>query len=716
MKRRPAFKLFAFLSISMPVLWPTVIEAQTPQPAGVVSTLTGQASLAPAARPQEPRSLKFRDDLFFKDRISTKERSIVRVLLGGKAVVTVRELSNLTITEEPGRPSTVNLDAGKVSLGVARSRMGPGETIEVRTPNAIVAVRGTFLVVEVAPAPTAQLTPAPVVFNTSVYLFEGSADLFNIDRSSRVTVGALETVSVLGNTVGQVRPLPPTAATVILMDLKPPASAQHGDTPETVKQAVTVMDMTKVEALANALAPPPPTPTVQPAPTQNVVISTTGGTLITDITDVVVSGTTVTPPDAFSLLTGPPGFTVDSDSTIVLDPGATKLILGPIATHPGTSPILQVDNATINADSSLGLITFLSTEATSAGPVFSATNSTIHALSVAFLLNSTLTGSGTAAAFQLNNSTLTVTDSIVHGLFASRGSLSGPFLASTASNITSTFGLVDFNLNFEPMGSLISAFNGPFASLSGGTHAIADTGSFVGLFSLVGVNTSTQTVAGNALILGTDEPFKHGAVLLEAKSSAAVQTNGFLNLDTVLFEASAPLAHLLSGASMTTNNSLVDPFRSAKMNANVPSDALFKLDAATLTVTNGSAFRVGGGSFLNVTGSLFSLNNNSTLTISNGGLVSVSGGSVFQLTNGSLAAFGSGTNTLNVTNSLCSGTCPLFGSIPVALVNGATSSNISVSAGFNPFAGLGQTNTRNLSGPDAAVIVIDGPTSKVTLQ
>ena len=116
--------------------WPTLILAQTPSsasPSGIVTTLQGQATVTHVARPQEPVALQFRDPVFGRDRISTRERSIVRVLLGGKALVTVRELSELTITEELGRPSIVDLANGKIALAVARSRMRPGEAIEVRT-------------------------------------------------------------------------------------------------------------------------------------------------------------------------------------------------------------------------------------------------------------------------------------------------------------------------------------------------------------------------------------------------------------------------------------------------------------------------------------------------------------------------------------------------------------------------------------------------------
>src|SRR5258705_274056 len=135
------------LATLLVALSPLSVLAQA-QPVGVVTTLTGEATLARTALPA-PVALKFKDDVFERDRISTGEKSIVRVLLGGKAIVTVRELSVVTITEEPGR-ATVDLSSGKIGLSVAKQRMRPGETLEIRTPNAVAAVRGTVITVETA--------------------------------------------------------------------------------------------------------------------------------------------------------------------------------------------------------------------------------------------------------------------------------------------------------------------------------------------------------------------------------------------------------------------------------------------------------------------------------------------------------------------------------------------------------------------------------------
>ena len=124
---------------------PPPVTAQTSEAVGVVTTMDGRANVARPAL-TVPLALKFKDDVFGRDRISTEEHSFVRVLLGGKAILTVRELSQVTISEEPGR-AVVTLPDGKVVLAVAKQRLRPGESIEIRTPNAVAAVRGSSMAV-----------------------------------------------------------------------------------------------------------------------------------------------------------------------------------------------------------------------------------------------------------------------------------------------------------------------------------------------------------------------------------------------------------------------------------------------------------------------------------------------------------------------------------------------------------------------------------------
>jgi hypothetical protein len=152
-------------------LLPVPIEAQTSDAVGVVTTIDGRATVARPAIPA-PLSLKFKDDVFGRDKISTQENSLVRVLLGGKAILTVRELSQVTISEEPGR-AVVTLPDGKVVLAVAKQRMRPGESIEIRTPNAVAAVRGSML--SVAFDAGQQVTSAICHSGDCLYGFAGAA-------------------------------------------------------------------------------------------------------------------------------------------------------------------------------------------------------------------------------------------------------------------------------------------------------------------------------------------------------------------------------------------------------------------------------------------------------------------------------------------------------------------------------------------------------------
>ncbi len=129
--------------------------AQDGKGIGVVTALTGRAGLK---RPQAPEtSLKLRDNLFVRDVVDTQKESVARILMMGKSTVTVRELSRFEIREEV-RPdgsqrALINLAEGRIRVMVARRLMRPGDEVEIRTPNAIAAVRGSDGVIEVSTLP-----------------------------------------------------------------------------------------------------------------------------------------------------------------------------------------------------------------------------------------------------------------------------------------------------------------------------------------------------------------------------------------------------------------------------------------------------------------------------------------------------------------------------------------------------------------------------------
>jgi FecR-like protein len=208
------------------LLFPGLAPAQVRQGVGIVSTISGQATVSRVSLPQ-PQPLQFKDSVFDRDRISTGENSTVKVLMGGKALVTVRELSVLTITEELNR-STVDLQSGKIALGVLQQKMRPGEAIEVRTHNAVAAVRGTVIVVEIVRA-SAQLPGGPPpALTTNVHVIHGSAVVTptNIAGASPITVAQFQTYSQIGNILGTIRPLTPTAVNQLMVNLR--SSPQFG--------------------------------------------------------------------------------------------------------------------------------------------------------------------------------------------------------------------------------------------------------------------------------------------------------------------------------------------------------------------------------------------------------------------------------------------------------------------------------------------------------
>jgi hypothetical protein len=122
--------------------------AQT-SPAGVVTAVHGAVTVARASL-AEPGPLRFKDRVFVRDRIATGDHSLARLLLGGKALVTARERSIFTVTAAPGQ-ATIEAASGKLALAVAKSLNPNGEAIEIRTRNAVVAVRGTVVVAEFRP-------------------------------------------------------------------------------------------------------------------------------------------------------------------------------------------------------------------------------------------------------------------------------------------------------------------------------------------------------------------------------------------------------------------------------------------------------------------------------------------------------------------------------------------------------------------------------------
>lgn len=141
---------FAVAMVALAAAWSATVSTAValPEGFGIVTALCGSATVSRAAT---SAPLHFKDSVVKRDRISTAGNSLVRVLLGGRAIVTVRELSELTIAD---RASTISLElsGGRVGLSVARQLMDTGETVDVHTPNAVASMLGSVAIVDVRPA------------------------------------------------------------------------------------------------------------------------------------------------------------------------------------------------------------------------------------------------------------------------------------------------------------------------------------------------------------------------------------------------------------------------------------------------------------------------------------------------------------------------------------------------------------------------------------
>src|SRR5262249_38763640 len=164
------------------------------------------------------------------------ENALVRILLGGKAVVTVRERSALTISESP-HTATIDVSGGKIALAVVKERMKAGEQIEIRTPNAVAGIRGTVVITEVSQA-TSQVGESAKGLTTTITVLSGAIEVRQIDGLTRQPFGAgvLVTASQAIRITGAAapRPVQPITADVrqrlgdefklTLKDAPPPSS------------------------------------------------------------------------------------------------------------------------------------------------------------------------------------------------------------------------------------------------------------------------------------------------------------------------------------------------------------------------------------------------------------------------------------------------------------------------------------------------------------
>jgi len=582
---------------------------------GVVTTLAGQATVARAAL-ASPVPLRFKDDVFLRDRIATAERSVVRVLLGGKALVTVRELSTLTVTEDTGR-STVDLTAGKIAMGVLRQRMRPGEVIEIRTPNAIAAIRGTVLVVELIPEPGG--TPGAPRYTTKVHVLHGLVDVSDPKNPGAppAQVGAMQSWSRTGSDTSSLVPLTAAAAQQVFVGLH--AAPQIAESPHEFIQHVTAREQAKAVAVAEFLAPAAAgagaggdsaAPAGMSSPTAPV------GSGITDAPVIpVVSSTNASAPPAGGAASPPTGSAASPPT------GLAQIIYnGQTVTSPGSLYTLsgsQQDSLAV--------------------PILEAAGSSLSIAQQLVQISgaAAFTSSGSTPLLYLDPTTLTATSLL---------SLDG---GATASLAGALFQDVDGALTLRA----------DFLRLTGSGRLLG-----TGAAALVDLAGTRAAAAGSVLAMSNSavlDLISASAPLLSMTRSAALATGS--NLADISGGATVRLGQLaaLTGSTLTVQGHALSLAGSATMT--VRGDLFRLAGGSAMTITNGALLSLSGSSILNVAGALVNfIGTGNSLSITNnlcaaGGCtlvgnipVLVTGGATLSLGNNPFPNLGQSQNTLTL--------------------------------------------------------------------
>ncbi|MBI4634800.1 MAG: FecR domain-containing protein [Candidatus Rokubacteria bacterium] len=653
--RRPALALLVIVT-----LWPTLVFGQGPK-AGVVTTLEGNVTVARVALAQ-PVALKFKDDVFLRDRITTGDRSLARLLLGGAAVVTVRERTVLTITEAPAK-SIVNLDSGKIALAAARQRMRPGEQIEIRTPNAVAGIRGTVVVAEVTRA-AAQLGGGVPSVVTTFYVLRGSIEAFQLDPSTGTPVGpplqanGLQAITVAGGAAARLDDIPAGQIGQIESGLQPQAPSHTGapNQEQVTAQAVTTA-ITLVNALLGSV---PGTETGLLSAPQSPIedIASPEVNAPPDVPITPLQGISAPPPpvDQSTGEEPTPGPTpVDApeilivQETRVLPAGQTLKTFSGTTTRTFVSPFAQIIDSTVMQLGTDDLILVPAGATVSlASALLDVTDSTLapgaNILNVLGSLSSTTAG----ALISLDPTVVTAPSDFVHVGAGGSLALAGPLLTDVGGTYDIAFDFVDVE-----GGVLTSTGTAALIQFQGSALTVGADGQNTYLFRVINAGASAS-LAGPLLDATDSDITVLGHALFEAFAAVFTGTGtgplmDFQGGSLTLGSAADPNVNLVfvsNGAAATLAGGLLR----ATGTVLTPAPG-----AALISLRFGGALTV-GGPLVELTGTTLNLGSQPLVDLDQGATLSVAG-PMLEITGGSatlgtLIGTDGADNTVTLTGSL----------------------------------------------------------------
>ncbi len=548
-------------------------------PAGVVTALQGKAQLTRPAAPG-PVALRFKDGVLLRDTIDTQEKSLVRVLFGGKSTVTLRELSRLEVREEMlptgATRSTMELSSGAMLVNVAKQLMGPGDEVVIRTPNAVAAVRGTLVFTQVIQA-----------FDQAIFTV-----LSGLVSLQGQLIGP-NTQAIVSGTGIKISTISQQQANQIL------SQSQIGGKPSSENSQTQTATATGVADVLVALAggpppsppsaPPPPSPPPPPPP------------------PTIPSSSF---PLTFPLASPAPPFVVANGS---LNTGASSLFqLSSGQTVTQSQPLLIATSANINIGGN-GFNNSGNFTSTSPAALFQLTDSAASiGGSLVKMDGGTLTTAG--SLIELTNASLNLgTHAVVQILNASPGNTLtntvGPVIKITGGSLTADFlGLGDGSQTYNFHGSLLDLTNATVTLRKfGEDDPHCDNCGDNAIFTLAAnepllkLNNSTLTLKDNTHgdIGFASSLVSQTGVLLSATNSTINVTGGFFWLNDVTLSDTIPQIQLTNSTITQKKGTGTDPF---------DSDSLIKVHGlATI-----------GGSLIAATNSIINSDSN-LLEIQGGG-------------------------------------------------------------------------------------------------
>ncbi len=477
------FFRLAILALSFSLIFTGLALAQ--QAVGVVTALRGKAQLT---RATTKTALSFKDDLNLRDVIDTQEKSLIRVLFGGKSTVTMRELSRLEVREElipGGTTRTVyELSSGSILVNVARSLMRKGDEVQIRTPNAVARVTGSTILVQYNAA----------LAQTIFILLTGSA-IATPQGQPPITLTPNTSVNVTG-----------TAATGV--QVGPVGTV-------TQAEATEIVDASEVEAAVTEEANQEQTAKVQTEQAAElataIVEAVTGETLAAlqdtqqeaqeTVQEVETAGTEQT---VETIAQSPPQTAIEQGFTPVVEAASEEP--APSSGGGTVSETLESESVQIAILEGGGILP-------------SSLASTLP-----FIFGSDTTSSR-SSFFQLSNETLNVSDNLILVKSGVNVNLTGKLL----SDIGSTFNIGSRFLRLRDGATLTSTTTSPLITLSGSTVDAERT--FVSLSSSTS-SGSTLTLSGplldatNSSSITTGDPDLNRRSLLFVGNSSTLSSSG----------------------------------------------------------------------------------------------------------------------------------------------------------------------------------------------